>query len=82
MDAPVFVTRGAVGRWDIHALDPKDLLLGTIAPGVSATVTNRSQSLGHSANSPHDLHGHRRLFSEWEATWSPAPLGSRCAYPR
>ncbi len=30
MDALVFVSVGAVGRWDIYARDPKDLLLGTI----------------------------------------------------
>lgn len=30
MDALVFVSRGTVGRWDIYARDPKDLLLGTI----------------------------------------------------
>ncbi|WP_139165509.1 hypothetical protein [Microvirga guangxiensis] len=30
MDALVFVSRGTIGRWDIYARDPKDLLLGTI----------------------------------------------------
>jgi hypothetical protein len=33
MDALVFVSGGAVGRWDIYARDPKDLLLGTIEEG-------------------------------------------------
>ncbi len=33
MDALVFVSGGAVGRWDIYARDPKDLLLGTIEGG-------------------------------------------------
>jgi len=33
MDAFVFVGRGTVGRWDVYARDPKDLLLGTIEEG-------------------------------------------------